>query len=91
MQTSDVAPYIVVFTDFPENISVTLKITQVNAGLNIRFSTKNNTDKIIEHIEVLPLILKPFVKNGEAVTPEKIENGKAYVSVVMGATIVEVR
>ena len=30
----------------------------------MRFAVKNNKDKIIEHIETLPLILKPFVKNG---------------------------
>ena len=29
--------------------------------------------------------------NGVAVTPEKTENGKAYVTVAFGATVVEVR
>jgi hypothetical protein len=29
--------------------------------------------------------------NGFAVTPDKVENGKAYVTVAFGATVVEVR
>ena len=64
VQENNGVPYMVTFSEFPENISVTLKISESDEGLCVRFAVKNGTDKLIEHIEVLPLIVKPFVKNG---------------------------
>lgn len=55
---------IAVYSDFPEAISVILSISKEKSGFRARFSVKNNTDKLIEHIEPFPLILKPFIFNG---------------------------
>ena len=52
------------YSEFPEPITVTLFLAQDDDGLKVRFSVKNETDKIVEHLEVLPIIFKPFVKNG---------------------------
>lgn len=54
----------VVYSDFPENITATVFITEHSEGFNVRIAVSNHTDKIIEHVEVCPLILKPFIKNG---------------------------
>ena len=54
----------VVYSDFPENITATVFITENGNGFKLRIAVKNDTDKIVEHVEVCPLILKPFVKNG---------------------------
>ena len=53
-----------VYSAFPENISVTVTVVQADEGFSLRFFVKNGTDKIVEHVEACPLILKPFVKNG---------------------------
>lgn len=53
-----------VYSQFPEDFEVTVFVSECDGGFALRFAVKNNTDKIIEHIETLPLILKPFVKNG---------------------------
>ncbi len=53
-----------VYSDFPEDIAVTLFITKCDSGFQARFAVKNNTDKIVEHIEPFALILKPFIRNG---------------------------
>ena len=54
----------IVYSNFPENFEVRVVVAECEDGFTLRFAVKNNTDKIIEHIEVLPLVLKPFVKNG---------------------------
>ena len=54
----------VVYSDFSEDITVTLFITEEARGFSIRFAVKNATDKIVEHIETCPVILKPFIHNG---------------------------
>lgn len=54
----------VVYSNFPEDFEVRVVVTECEDGFTLRFAVKNNTDKIIEHIETLPLVLKPFVKNG---------------------------
>ncbi len=53
-----------VYSAFPEDIVVTLFITKSEDGFQARFAVKNNTDKIVEHIEPFALIVKPFIKNG---------------------------
>ena len=53
-----------VYSQFSEDISVTVSFEKTDKGLNTRFSVENNTDKIVEHVEILPIVLKPFVKNG---------------------------
>ena len=52
------------YSDFPENFAVTVFVTGEEAGVRVRFAVKNNTQKIIEHIEPMALVLKPFVGNG---------------------------
>lgn len=52
------------YFDFPENFAVTVKLTANDKDFRVRISVKNDTDKIVEHVDVCPLILKPFVKNG---------------------------
>lgn len=52
------------YSDFAENITVAVTAVQDGEGVALRFAVKNGTDKIVEHIEPCPLILKPFVKNG---------------------------
>ncbi|MBQ7374226.1 MAG: hypothetical protein IJW64_06700 [Clostridia bacterium] len=52
------------YSGFAEDFSITVLIENVARGFNLRFAVKNFTNKIIEHIEVLPIVLKPFVKNG---------------------------
>ena len=52
------------YSKFSEDFSVTIKFQPTNKGVNVRFAVKNNTDKIIEHVEILPLVVKPLVKNG---------------------------
>lgn len=54
----------VVYSAFPENIVVTLTLNLNEVGLCARVKVQNGTDKIVEHIEVLPLIVRPFIKNG---------------------------
>lgn len=54
----------VVYSDFSEDITVTLFITEEARGFSIRFAVKNATDKIVEHIEACPVIFKPFIHNG---------------------------
>lgn len=54
----------VVYSGFSEDITITLFITEETCGFSIRFAVKNATDKIVEHIEVCPIILKPFIHNG---------------------------
>ena len=54
----------VVYSNFPEDFEVRVVVAECEDGFTLRFAVKNNTDKIIEHIETLPLVLKPFVKNG---------------------------
>ena len=54
----------VVYSDFPEKITVTAFIAKKETGFTIRFSVQNATDKIVEHIEVCPIIVKPFIGNG---------------------------
>lgn len=61
---SDNGTVAVTYSQFPENITVTVKIAKECCGLNVRVAVKNNTDKIVEHVDVCPLILKPLVKNG---------------------------
>ena len=55
---------VVVYSDFPEAITVTLFVREDEAGFNFRVSVQNGTDKIIEHVDVCPLVVKPFEKNG---------------------------
>ncbi|MBE7078402.1 MAG: hypothetical protein E7380_00895 [Clostridiales bacterium] len=52
------------YSGFLEDVAVTVFVFEEKNGINVRFSVKNATDKIVEHIEPLPLILKPFIKNG---------------------------
>ena len=52
------------YFDFPEAISVTVFVTEAENGFQMRVAVKNDTDKIVEHVDVCPLILKRFVKNG---------------------------
>ncbi len=54
----------VVYSGFPENIAVTVYLKESVDGFAVRFWVKNSTDKIVEHLEPCPLILKPFIKNG---------------------------
>ena len=54
----------VTYSQFSENFSVTLNFVSTQKGLNVRFNVANNTDKIVEHVEILPFVLKPFIKNG---------------------------
>lgn len=49
---------------FPENIAVTVKFAEEENGIAVRVAVKNDTDKIVEHIDVLPIVLKPLLKNG---------------------------
>lgn len=56
--------YVVVYSDFPEAISVTLRITSTAKGFRARFAVKNDTEKLVEHIEPFAFILKPFIHNG---------------------------
>lgn len=53
-----------VYSAFPEEIEVTVCISENEGGFSLRFAVKNGTDKLVEHIEPCQLILKPFVKNG---------------------------
>lgn len=53
-----------VYSDFPEPITVTVFIAVKKMGFAVRFAVQNGTDKIVEHIEVCPIVVKPFVKNG---------------------------
>ena len=53
-----------VYSDFPESIAVTVFIAVKETGFAVRFAVQNGTDKIVEHIEVCPIVVKPFVKNG---------------------------
>lgn len=53
-----------VYSHFAEDICVTLRLVATQNGLKVRFNVKNGTDKIVEHVEIMPMILKPFVKNG---------------------------
>ena len=57
-------PLQVEYADFPEPIRVKMFLTEEKTGVSVRFAVENGTDKIVEHIEPLPMILKPFVKNG---------------------------
>lgn len=57
-------PYTVRYSEFPENISVTVFITEAESGFAMRVAVENGTDKIVEHVDMCPLILKPLVKNG---------------------------
>ena len=57
-------PLKVVYADFPEAVQVTMQLTEETMGFAVRFAVENNTDKIVEHIEACPIIVKPFVKNG---------------------------
>ena len=52
------------YSAFPEDIAVTVTVKEDDKGFSVRFAVKNGTDKIVEHIEPCPLIVKPFVKNG---------------------------
>ena len=54
----------VVYSAFPEAFSVAVILTETESGFTARVSVQNNTDKIVEHVEVCPLIVKPFIKNG---------------------------
>ena len=56
--------YTAAYSQFCVGVSVTLKLIPTKRGVNVRFSVENNTDKIVEHVEIMPIILKPFVKNG---------------------------
>lgn len=53
-----------VYSNFPEDVAVTLFIARDEKGFHSRIAVKNNTDKIVEHVEPFALIVKPFVKNG---------------------------
>ena len=53
-----------IYTGFSEDFSVRVCIEKFEDGFNIRFAVENGTDKLVEHIEICPLILKPFIKNG---------------------------
>ena len=53
-----------VYGGFPEDITITVCVKEEKDGCGVRFSVKNGTDKLIEHIEPCPLVLKPFIKNG---------------------------
>ncbi len=57
-------PLQVVYADFPEPFQVKMWLTEEKTGFSARFAVENGTDKIIEHIEPFPMIVKPFVKNG---------------------------
>ena len=37
---------VVTYSDFPENISVQVKMAETDAGITLRFAVKNGTDKI---------------------------------------------
>ena len=52
------------YSQFGEDFSVAIKFAPTKKGVNVRFNVTNNTDKIVEHVEILPMVLKPFVKNG---------------------------
>ena len=52
------------FCGFLEDFSVIVLKRDNEQGFDLRFEVKNRTEKIIEHVEVLPIIFKPFEKNG---------------------------
>ena len=52
------------YSQFGEDFSVTLKFAPTEKGVNVRFAVKNSTDKIVEHVEILPFVFKSLVKNG---------------------------
>lgn len=52
------------FSHFSEDISVKVKFSQTERGISVRFSVENRTDKIVEHVDIMPIVLKPLVKNG---------------------------
>ena len=52
------------YSGFAENFTVRVFVKTTDNGFNLRFEVKNGTDKIVEHVEILPVVLKPFVKNG---------------------------
>ena len=54
----------VTYAEFPEDVCVTLCITNRGNGFTARIAVKNGTDKIVEHVEPFAFILKPFVVNG---------------------------
>lgn len=54
----------VVYSQFEESIFVTLRFELKKKGVNVRFAVENNTGKIIEHVDIMPFVLKPFIKNG---------------------------
>ena len=52
------------YSQFGEDFSVKLCFFATEKGVNVRFSVKNSTDKIVEHVEILPFVFKSLVKNG---------------------------
>ena len=53
-----------VYSNFPEDVIVTVYIIKELNGFRARIEVKNNTDKMVEHIEPFAFILKPFIFNG---------------------------
>lgn len=51
------------YLGFSEDIVVTVTLVLTEKGFTLRFKVKNETDKIVEHVEYLPLVLKPFIKH----------------------------
>ena len=52
------------YSGFAEAFAVTVTVKRQAGGIAVRFAVKNDTDKIIEHIEPCPMVVKPFLKNG---------------------------
>lgn len=53
-----------VYSEFPEQFTVKMYITAQASGFAARFAVQNGTDKIVEHIEVCPIVVRPFIRNG---------------------------
>lgn len=52
------------YTGFTDDVIVKVSISPESAGFSVRIAVENHTDKIVEHIEILPMVVKPFIKNG---------------------------
>lgn len=55
---------VAIYSGFSENITVHFTLITQQSGIRVRIGVENHTDKIVEHIEPLPFIVKPFVYNG---------------------------
>ena len=53
-----------VYQIIPEDVFVSLTFEMGEKGIAVRVAIRNQTEKIVEHIDVLPIIVKPLIKNG---------------------------